>query len=131
MFTVGECGLYKCGVNEQAQQIREFFAAPNVEMLPFNLDTADRYAPIRGQHKVAPADAIHLAAAAESRIMLFLTDGRRLKGFCPMVRTLVMVRSGSALARVRRKSGSRSPGGALVSSRMPWMKCDRSSIIRR
>jgi len=81
VFTAGEvlCGLYRTGAAEQARQIKEFFNPPNVEMLPFNLETADRYAQIRGKNKVSPADAVHLATAAESQTTLFLTNDDRLK----------------------------------------------------
>jgi uncharacterized protein len=80
VFTVGEIliGPYKKGALDTARQIREFFRPPNVEVLPFTSETAERFAEIRGVHRVAPADAIHLATAAHSNIDLFLTNDRRL-----------------------------------------------------
>jgi predicted nucleic acid-binding protein len=50
------------------------------EVVPFTLDTADHYARIRGALGIAPADAIHLAAAAEAGTDLFLTNDRKLVG---------------------------------------------------
>jgi predicted nucleic acid-binding protein len=44
------------------------------------MDTADRYAQIRGTLGIAPADAIHLACAAQAGTDLFLTNDKRLLG---------------------------------------------------
>lgn len=79
-FTAGEvlAGPYKRGATEQAVQIRDFFRAPNVEMLPFTIGTADHYSRIRGTQPVSPADAVHLATAAEAKVNLFLTHDHRL-----------------------------------------------------
>ena len=41
---------------------------------------ASRYAQIRSELRVAPADAIHLASASEAGADLFLTNDQRLKG---------------------------------------------------
>jgi predicted nucleic acid-binding protein len=81
VFTAGEIltGMYKRGAVEQATEIRNFFRAPNVEMLPFTLETADYYGRIRAQHRVSPADALHLATAAQAGVNLFLTHDHRLK----------------------------------------------------
>jgi predicted nucleic acid-binding protein len=38
------------------------------------------YASIRATHTVSPADAIHLAAAAQAKVDLFLTNDRKLVG---------------------------------------------------
>ena len=48
---------------------------------------------------------------------------------CCMDRTLVIVKLGSTSAKVRVSSGSSVPGDALVTSMIPPMKCDRSSIF--
>jgi predicted nucleic acid-binding protein len=48
-------------------------------MLPFTIGTADRDSRILGTQRVSPADAIHLATAAEAKFNLFLTHDRRLK----------------------------------------------------
>ena len=81
VFTAGEVltGMYKQGAVAQAAETRNFFRMPNVEMLPFTLETADHYARIRGQHRVSPADAIHLASAAQAGVNLFLTHDYGLK----------------------------------------------------
>ena len=81
-FTAGEVlvGPYKMGAQAMAKQIREVFASPFVEVLPFNLATADLYARIRSQHGVSPADAIHLACAAQVGTDLFLTNDAALSG---------------------------------------------------
>jgi predicted nucleic acid-binding protein len=50
------------------------------EVVPFTLETADRYARIRATTGIAPADAIHLASAAEAHTDLFLTNDKRLVG---------------------------------------------------
>jgi len=56
------------------------FLSPQIELLPFTPETADHYARIRGNHRVSPADAIHLASAAQYGVDLFLTNDRRLQG---------------------------------------------------
>ena len=71
-------GLYKRGALEMAAQIRKAFLSPQIELLPFTPETADHYARIRGNHRVSPADAIHLASAAQAGVDLFLTNDRSL-----------------------------------------------------
>jgi predicted nucleic acid-binding protein len=80
-FTVGEVltGPYRSGAIETASRIREAFRSPQIELIPFTPDTADHYATIRGKHRVSPADAIHLASAAQAGVDLFLTNDRRLQ----------------------------------------------------
>jgi len=80
-FTVGEVltGPYRTGAIETASRIREAFRSPQIELIPFTPDTADHYAAIRGKHRVSPADAIHLASAAQAGVDLFLTNDRRLQ----------------------------------------------------
>lgn len=81
-FTAAEVlvGPYKVGDSGMAKKIREVFESPFVEVLPFNLAAADRYAQIRAQHGVSPADAIHLACAAQTGTDLFLTNDAALLG---------------------------------------------------
>ncbi len=81
-FTLGEVltGLYKRGAVELGTQIRETFRSPQIELIPFTPETADRYARIRGTHRVSPADAIHLARAAQYGVDLFLTNDHHLQG---------------------------------------------------
>ena len=82
VFTVGEVltGLYKRGEIEMASRVREALRPPQIDLLPFTTETADRYAKIRGSHRVSPADAIHLACAAHAGVDLFLTNDQRLSG---------------------------------------------------
>jgi len=80
-FTLGEVltGFYKRGAIEAADRVRGAFHSPLVEMIPFTPETADRYARIRAKQRVSPADAIHLASAAQSGVDLFLTNDHRLQ----------------------------------------------------
>jgi predicted nucleic acid-binding protein len=80
-FTLGEVltGFYKRGALEMAAQIRNAFLSPQIELIPFTPETADQYARIRANHRVSPADAIHLASAAQYGVDLFLTNDRRLQ----------------------------------------------------
>ncbi len=82
VFTVGEAltGPYKQGSMEVVNAMRAVFLSPPVELIPFTPETAERYARIRAAHRITPADAIHLAAAAEAGVDLFLTNDDRLKG---------------------------------------------------
>jgi predicted nucleic acid-binding protein len=79
-FTVGEIltGFYKRGAYEIAYRIRETLRPPLVDLIPFTGETADHYSRIRAAHSVSPADAIHLASAAQAKANLFLTNDRRL-----------------------------------------------------
>jgi predicted nucleic acid-binding protein len=81
-FAVGEVlvGPYKVGATDTARKIREVFRAPFVEVIPYALETADLYANIRATQGVSPADAIHLACAAQAGIDLFLTNDTALVG---------------------------------------------------
>jgi predicted nucleic acid-binding protein len=82
VFTLGEVltGALKRGDSAAAARIRESFRPPRVELLPFTVATAERFARIRAEGRVSPADAIHLASAAEVGVDLFLTNDRRLPG---------------------------------------------------
>jgi predicted nucleic acid-binding protein len=81
-FAVGEIlvGPYKVGAPETARRIRDVLRPPLVEVIPYTLETADLYAGIRAGQAVSPADAIHLACAAQARIDLFLTNDADLIG---------------------------------------------------
>ena len=67
-IAVGETltGPYKSGERETALRVREFFRPPFVKVIPFTDTAADQYARIRAELGVSPADAVHLACAAES-----------------------------------------------------------------
>src|SRR2546425_8420384 len=59
-------------------QFREAFRPPFVQVLPFTSDAADHYARIRAGLGVSPADAIHLACAAQAGVDVFLTNDQGL-----------------------------------------------------
>jgi len=81
-LAVGETlvGPYKKGEREIASRIRDAFRPPFVRVLPFTSEAADRYARIRAELSVSPADAVHLACAADAAVDLFLTNDRGLVG---------------------------------------------------
>jgi len=81
VFTVGEVltGIYRRGAAEIASQIRDAFRSPQIELISFTPETAERYARIRAGQRVSPADAIHLASAAQAGVDLFLTNDDRLR----------------------------------------------------
>lgn len=81
MFTVGEILIapLKRRDAEAADQLRSFFRTTTVDLVPFTDITAEHYAAIRAAHRVLPADAIHLATAAQSSVNLFLTNDQRLR----------------------------------------------------
>ena len=81
VFTVGEVltGIYRLEALEIASQVREAFRSPQIELISFTPETADSYARIRAGHRVSPADAIHLASAANAGVDLFLTNDHRLQ----------------------------------------------------
>jgi predicted nucleic acid-binding protein len=81
-FTFGEVltGVYRKGAADRAHEARRQLQRIVAEVVPFTIDTADRYAQIRGALGIAPADAIHLACAAQAGTDLFLTNDKRLVG---------------------------------------------------
>lgn len=82
VFTLGEVliGPLKRGESDALSRVRQALRPPRVELLPFTAATAERFARIRAENRVSPADAIHLACAAEAGVDLFLTNDRRLPG---------------------------------------------------
>jgi predicted nucleic acid-binding protein len=81
-FTFGEvlAGAYRKGAPQLAEESRRLLRNVVAEAIPFTLETADRYARIRGTPGITPADAIHLASAAQAGTDLFLTNDKRLVG---------------------------------------------------
>jgi predicted nucleic acid-binding protein len=81
-FTFGEvlAGAYRKGTAQLADETRRLLRNTVAEVVPFTLDTADRYARIRATPGITPADAIHLASAAEADTDLFLTNDKSLVG---------------------------------------------------
>jgi predicted nucleic acid-binding protein len=89
VFTIGEVltGPRKRKDRAGIAGLKKFFASKDVEILPFDLDAADRYSIIRASLKVGQADAIHLATAAVAGIDLFITnDGEIRKLAVPGIR---------------------------------------------
>lgn len=80
-FTFGEvlAGVYRSG-NSTVADTKNLMQSAVSEVIPFTIETVDRYAQIRGSMDLAPADAIHLACAAQARADLFLTNDKRLVG---------------------------------------------------
>jgi uncharacterized protein len=81
-LTFGEvlAGIYRQGAADRAREVRRQIEAVVTEVVDFTVDAADRYAQIRGSLGLVPADAIHLASAAEAGTDLFLTNDKRLVG---------------------------------------------------
>jgi len=81
-FTFGEvlAGIYRKGSADLARESRLLLEGVVSEVIPFNLETADHYARIRGILGIPPADAIHLASAAQAGADLFLTNDKKLLG---------------------------------------------------
>ena len=79
-LTLGELltGPYLREQTELARVYQQALRAPQVEVLSFTVETADRYARIGTDRGIAPADAVQLACAAEAGVDLFLTNDRRL-----------------------------------------------------
>jgi uncharacterized protein len=81
-LAIGEvlAGIYRKSSPEKAQEIQALLENAIVSVVPFTADTANLYGQIRSALSVPPADAIHLACAAEARADLFLTNDNRLIG---------------------------------------------------
>jgi predicted nucleic acid-binding protein len=81
IFSAGEvlAGPRRRGSQSEADAVKHFFTSGTVKVLPFTLETADRFAMIRVANKVSPADAIHLASAAEAGVDVFFTNDDALR----------------------------------------------------
>jgi predicted nucleic acid-binding protein len=82
VFALGEVwtGPRKFGNPDDVARTRQFFLnSGRVELLPFSAETADRFSMIRASTSVRSADAIHLAAASEFGVDLFLTHDKKLQ----------------------------------------------------
>ena len=81
-FTMGEvlAGPYRKAAAERLDDVRRRLRNVVADFIPFTLETAEHYARIRGSLGVSPADAIHLASAAQAGTDLFLTNDRQLLG---------------------------------------------------
>jgi predicted nucleic acid-binding protein len=81
IFTVGEMltGPEKTKAFVRVKETKEYFESKEVELIPFRMSTAEAYAKIRAANSVLPADAVHLASAAEAQADLFLTNDKKLQ----------------------------------------------------
>jgi predicted nucleic acid-binding protein len=81
VFTVGEVltGPRKLNDAKAVSALQKFFSGKEVEILPFNLEAANRYCMIRAETRVRQADGIHLASAAASGVDLFITNDETLR----------------------------------------------------
>jgi uncharacterized protein len=81
-FTFGEvlAGPYRIGALKAADEAKRLLKNAVSEIVPFTVETADHYAHIRGRLGVPPADAIHLASAAQAGTDLFLSNDKNLIG---------------------------------------------------
>ena len=79
-FGVGEVlvGALKHGDRRRAAAIRKVMRPPQIELLPFDIETAERYAEIRARHGTSAPDSVHLACAAAAGVDLFLTNDVKL-----------------------------------------------------
>jgi uncharacterized protein len=81
VFCAGEvlAGPRQVGSLSGVEAVKRFFSGGSVVLLPFTIETADRFASIRASTKVSPPYAIHLATAAEASVDLFVTNDRDLR----------------------------------------------------
>lgn len=81
-FTFGEvlAGAYRANAGRAAEENHRLLLQVVSEVIPFQLETSEHYARIRGTSRIAPADAVHLACAAQARTDLFLTNDKQLAG---------------------------------------------------
>jgi len=81
-FTLGEvlAGAHRKGAAKAAIEVRGLLQSLLSEVVPFTMETADHYAPIRAMPGISSPDAIHLACAATAGTDLFLTNDKDLIG---------------------------------------------------
>jgi predicted nucleic acid-binding protein len=81
-FTFGEvlAGPYRIGAVKVADEAKRLLRSVVSEVVPFTIETSDHYARIRGMLGLPPADAIHLACAAQAGTDLFVTNDKNLIG---------------------------------------------------
>jgi uncharacterized protein len=80
-FTVAEvlAGLKKLRAAALLSASRDFFSSSQVEVLPFDMATAEIYGSVRSQTSVSAPDAIHIATAAHAGVDLFITNDKKLQ----------------------------------------------------
>ena len=81
VFTVGE--VLTLPLRKQDLQatdtIRNSMLSGEVELIPFTISMAERYAQIRGATLLKAPDALHLATAIETKVDLFVTNDHQLQ----------------------------------------------------
>lgn len=80
VFTIGEVLVLpkRLGSVSSADRAKAYFASGAVTVLPFTMDTADKFADIRAWTRVGSPDAVHLATASLEQVDLFVTNDKRL-----------------------------------------------------
>jgi predicted nucleic acid-binding protein len=61
-----------------ATRYRRFFLSASVNLVPFGVDVAERFADLRALTRVKPADALHLSLAASVGTDYFVTTDTKL-----------------------------------------------------
>jgi predicted nucleic acid-binding protein len=81
-----ECRVYPLSQNDQKTlaQYEAFFQSSDMQVIAISRAVCDRAAEIRAKHWLRPLDSLHLAAAAEAKCDLFLTNDQRLSSFPDM-----------------------------------------------
>jgi predicted nucleic acid-binding protein len=81
VFTLGEILVKPKAAGDIGVQnaIRDFMLGSEIELLPFDAVTADRYSSVRAGTKLKAADAIHLATAVQARVNLFMTNDQEIR----------------------------------------------------
>jgi len=77
-LSLGELLAGATRLPQREKELHEDFAALKVQLLPFDGSAVETFASLRGAHKLATADSIHLACAASRGIDLFLTGDKQL-----------------------------------------------------
>ncbi len=79
-LTVGEILVkpIRAKQTETIEKLTRFFSSPAVTVVPFDGRVARRYAQIRADKSIHPADAIQLSCAASIGCDLFITNDRQL-----------------------------------------------------
>ncbi len=80
VFTLGEVltGPRRVGATAAVDSIKAYFTGGTIRLLPFELETADRYSILRSTFKVSQADALHLSCAAVAGVDVFITNDKAL-----------------------------------------------------
>jgi predicted nucleic acid-binding protein len=80
IFCIGEVltGPRKFNSMAGIAKVKQYFASDMVDVLPFTIETADRFSLIRATTAARPADAIHLATASAAGVDVFFTNDDKL-----------------------------------------------------